>query len=75
MVINYRLQLVDQKQIVQNLYSYKPHREKISFFYLRCSDIDGHYADDHDHGQMEGGEGGIMEEVGLNKYRDVAASL
>lgn len=35
MVINYTLELVDEREIVQNLYSYKPYKERILFNYLR----------------------------------------
>ena len=39
MVINYTLELVDEREIIQNLYAYKPHKQKILFNYLRNQDI------------------------------------
>ena len=35
MVMTYSLELVDEQEVTQNLYCYKPYKEKILFHYLR----------------------------------------
>lgn len=40
MVLSYTLEMVDEREVVQNLYTYKPYKERIIFNYLRSEFVE-----------------------------------